>query len=37
MLVSNQLSLEQVFMRLTYEADVAAVVAEQNKAKGEGK
>ncbi len=37
MLVSNQLSLEQVFMRLTYEADVAAVVAEQNKAKGERK
>ena len=37
MLTSNQLSLEQVFMRLTYGADADAIAAEQKKQKGDKK
>ncbi len=37
MLASNQLSLEQVFMRLTYDADAAALAAAAKNAKGDEK
>ncbi|MBO5725629.1 MAG: ATP-binding cassette domain-containing protein [Clostridia bacterium] len=37
MLTSNQLSLEQVFMRLTYGADAEAIAAEQKNQKGDKK